>query len=751
MTSDQEAVPSPRPGTDSPRGVLATTAHLLRCVSRHRAATWILVATLVVDVTFASLLPLSLKFLIDHALVPHDAAILRAVIWALAAGMILNAVAALIRDYQYAWLAAHVLHDLRLRMFAQLQRLPLSFYARASAGDLLSRFSTDLGSVENALVLGMPCALASLMQIVLSTAVLFFLEWRLALLAFLGLPFCLVGPRLLGPRAAKAGAALRDQSGGLAGCVQENLGGQAVVKAFNLQRLATGSFTDLAERLRPQAIRFNFLSFLTERSPDLTMTLFNVLIIGGGAWLAFRGSLSIGSLVSFQAVFVGVYAAVVGITSVTVVLLQATGGLQRVTGLLETKVTIADAPDAKALPRLTSAIDFDRVTFSHDGSRNSLENVSLTISAGTRNAFVGASGCGKSTSLSLLLRFHDPDSGCIRWDGTDLKQGTLASLYDQVGVVLQESFLFNTTIRENIRLGKTDATDAEVEAAARAADLHEIVSALPQQYDTLVGERGSRLSGGQRQRVALARALVRDPAVLLLDEATSALDPATEATINATLRRVARARTVVNVTHRLDAIVDYDRIFVFAAGQLVEQGRHVELLARRGAYHALWSKQAGLSLSGDGETAMIEPDRLAQVAIFQDMPAGVREWIATRLTTEHFEAGRNVMVQGEPGRRLYIIVRGKVAVSVARPDGAEQRVAVLTDGDYLGEMSLLSRNPVSATVQALEPSVCLSLPREHFLRLLQESPALSARIAAMAEKRAAVDREILDCSGASTS
>jgi ATP-binding cassette subfamily B protein len=345
---------------------------------------------------------------------------------------------------------------------------------------------------------------------------------------------------------------------------------------------------------------------VTERSPNIGMLLFNVLLISGGSYLAFHGSLSIGSLVSFNALFIMVSSSVMGLTAVTPTLLQATGGMQRVRELLDEPPTVVELPGARPLPKLASGIRFEDVTFGYTPEQTNLVNVSMNLPSGARTAFVGHSGCGKSTNLNLIMRFYDPQAGRVTFDGIDLRATLLDSLYDQVGIVFQESFLFNTSIRENIRLGRSGATDAEVEEAAKAAELHDIILQMPEGYETIVGERGGRLSGGQRQRVAIARALIRNPSLIILDEATSALDPGTEAAINDTLDRVAAGRTVISVTHRLKSVVNFDCIFVFKQGRVIEQGSHESLLRLGGTYAGMWRRQSGTSVSATGDLRVID-------------------------------------------------------------------------------------------------------------------------------------------------
>ena len=267
--------------------------------------------------------------------------------------------------------------------------------------------------------------------------------------------------------------------------------------------------------------------------------------------------------------------------------------MERVNQLIKAQPAIADRPNARKVPRLSQAIQFEHVTFSYSDGLPTLLNLNMDLPAGASLALVGPSGAGKSTVLNLILRFYDPQQGHVLFDGVDLRDATLDSVRGQIGTVFQDNVLFNISIRENIRLGKLDATDAQVVEAAKAAEIHDFILSLPQGYDTVVGEQGSRLSGGQRQRLAIARAIIRNPAILLLDEATSSLDSLTEAAINATLSRLARGRTTISVTHHLASVVHADRIYVLDRGVLKEQGTHDELLKRGGLYAQLWREQSG--------------------------------------------------------------------------------------------------------------------------------------------------------------
>lgn len=708
---------------------------LLSYLRPYTSRAIVLTVTLVVEGAFNILLALSLKFIIDLAIAPRNPRVLSLVVAGLGIGFILTGASQVARDYLYAWLGSRILNDVRVEMFAHLQQLSLGFYARMRAGDLSSRFSSDLSAVENAVVLGIPGALLCVINIAFSTCILFALDWRLALGAIVGLPLCVIGPKVISPRALKAGYQLRVEQAALTSTIHENLGAQQIVKAFSLSESVIANFEGQAKRLAGMATRFNFLSYASERSPNIGMLLFNILLISGGSYLAFTGSLSIGSLVSFNALFITVSTAVMGLTAVTPSLLQATGGMQRIRELLDEQPTIVERPNARPLPPLLSGISFENVTFGYTQEQNNLRNVGMNLPAGSRIAFVGHSGCGKSTNLNLIMRFYDPQAGRITFDGIDLRDVKIDSLYDQVGIVFQESFLFNATIRENIRLGKSKATDAEVEAAAQAAELHDLVLQMPDGYDTIVGERGGRLSGGQRQRVAIARALIRNPSLIILDEATSALDPATEAAINETLDRVSIGRTVISVTHRLQSIQHYDQIFVFRNGRVIEHGSHEMLLSFPGSYAEMWRRQHGTAMSSDGDFHVADTSILRDVPLFKDLDQSYLKDIAAMFSTEHVPTGRTVITQGDEGSRFYIIARGKVAISALRDHESPVQIATLEDGDYFGEISLLANIPTTATVTTLTPSIFLTVQREQLNKLVQQYGGLGAQMREALEHR----------------
>ena len=723
----------------APAGINAFLKRMISWFRPYPGRSALIILGLLTEMAWNSVLPKSIEHLIDHAIVPRNYPALVQVVVFLSVGVLIVCGMGLMRDYLYAGVSNRITNDLRLKLFDHLQALSLSFHSKRSVGDIAARVSSDLDSIKQALHSCLAWGVLPTMDVIVMNILLFTIDWRLALVAQLVWPLALLGPRILAPRATQASYRYKQEESHVLATVQESATGRPVIKAFGLEGRVQETFLNRLGKLGTTGLRMAFLGSLLERSSGMGIMVLQVAVLAFGGTLAWQGSITVGSLVAFNALFTAMSYALFYLAQYVPTLSHSSAGLLRLDEILDEKPAVAEAKDPVPLPPLTREIRVEDVVFAHEPDKIILDRVSLAIRHGESVAFVGPSGSGKSTLLNLLLRFYDPVAGRVTYDEVDLRFARRDDFVGQVGVVFQESFLFNVSLRENIRLGRLGASDAEVEAAARSAEIHDYIVTQPQGYDTPAGERGGSLSGGQRQRIAIARALLRDPRVLFLDEATSALDPATEASINRTIERVGRRRTVVSVTHRLSSVVGLDRVFVLDRGRLVESGPHAELVARGGAYATLWNKQSGLHVSEDGFSAGISAARLKQFPIFAGLDDTLLEQLAReRLVPESIPAGRALVVEGDPGDKFFIVARGSVAVTKKFPAG-ERRLAVLQDGDYFGELALLHNTPRTATVTALAPTTALALSRVHFLALLASAPGLREKIEAEAAARLAAN------------
>lgn len=677
------------------------------------------------DMGLNAQLSLSFKYLIDGALTQKNGRVLAIIIGALCASVVIVLLAGLWRDRLYAEATGQFTAGLRSRLYSHILRLSAGFYSRTPAGEIVSRFSSDLAEIEKALLNAVPWAVVPSLDALISTVLIFWLDWRLALLAILAFPLSMLGPRAMYARTAEASLTRRQFEAGLLNRVAESVAAQSLIRAFSLENFFLRSFHADNIDVQTSSKRLGFLMLLMERSAVVSTQVLQVMVIAGGGYLVFKGQMSIGTFAAFQSIFVTLTSSLSYIAQYAPQISQAGGCISHIEELLAESPQVCDSDSARDIPELSGSIELEAVSFSYDGNQKNLNGVNLKIPRGASVAFVGPSGSGKSTILNLVMRFYDPSHGSVRIDGNDLRTISQESLRARTAVVFQENYLLNASIRDNIRIANPLATEERIQQAAMQAGLHEFIAGLPEGYGTVVAQ--GRLSGGQRQRLGIARALIRDPHVLLLDEATSALDSVTEAQINATIEHAARGRTVLSVTHRLGAAVKADRIFYLEKGIVVEQGTHQELLAVDGAYARMWKKQSGFHLNAEGD-ARISPERLRTIPVLSDLDESVLAELSKALTTELCSKDQYLFHEGDTGDKFYILVRGTVEVLKASKGSGVRRVEVLQDGDTFGEQALLMNAPRSASIRSLAECTFLVLAGDKFRTLIARTPQLRYRL-----------------------
>ena len=541
--------------------------------------------------------PLFQRDIVDRVVATRDLSRLWLMVVGLVGVYVLLWLTGLGDQYTRHVLGARFIFDLRMHIYAYLQRLSLSFFERTSTGELMSRVTNDVNALEQFVTHGVILTTVDLLRLVGASAVLLVLEWRLALIMLVLVPVMAAGLRWFNQRVRPVYRSVRDRLGDINAKLEDNLAGIRVIQAFGQEESELERFRDVSEhyyRERVRAIR-SWSTFF----PALyaVAAIGGVGVLGAGAWLVIDGQLSLGTLVAFLSYVTSFYDPLRRLTEVDNTFQQAIAAGERIFELLDEVPEITDAPDAIALDEIEGDVVFDDVHFRYGDGDAVLHDVEFHMAPGEVVALVGPSGAGKTSIANLLCRFYDPIHGRVLVDGHDLRQMQIESLRQHVAVVLQDTFLFNATVRENLLFGKADATEREMCAAARAAYAHEFILQLPQGYDTEIGERGVRLSGGQKQRLALARAILADPRILILDEATSSVDAEAEYLIQQALDEVLKGRTSLVIAHRLSTIRNADKIIALEEGRIREVGDHHELLARGGLYSQLYRRQLDLATS----------------------------------------------------------------------------------------------------------------------------------------------------------
>jgi ABC-type multidrug transport system fused ATPase/permease subunit len=535
--------------------------------------------------------PLFQKEIVDEVITARDLKYLGVLIAALVGAYALGQLVQIGDNYIRHSLGEKFIFDLRVRLYAYLQKMSLSFFERKSTGELMSRVTNDLSALEHFVTHGSALTAVDLIRLIGGSIILFVLDWRLAALVLIPIPILAVALRHYNTKIRPVYRSVRARLGDINAKLQDNLSGIRVIQAFAREDLERKRFTTESERYyqaRVEGIRYWSVFFPAIR---FLGAMGSVIVLGVGAVMAVKGELSLGTLVAFLSYTTSFYEPINRLTEVDNIFQEAIAAGERFFELLDETTEVKDAPGAMDLPAVRGKIVFNRVTFRYGTGDQILHDLVFQMAPGEMVALVGPSGAGKTSIANLICRFYDPVQGKITLDGRDLRRIKLSSLRQQVAVVLQDSFLFNNTVLENLLYGKPNATKEEIIQAARAANAHDFIMQLPEDYETEIGERGVKLSGGQKQRLALARAILADPSVLILDEATSSVDAEAEFLIQQALERVLKGRTSLVIAHRLSTVRNADNIIVLDQGRIVESGKHNDLMQRGGLYNQLYQRQ----------------------------------------------------------------------------------------------------------------------------------------------------------------
>jgi len=521
------------------------------------------------------------------------------------ASALVAAAIGVLQGYLNSVVGEGIMRDIRTSLVSHLHRMPLSFFTGTKTGEIMNRVSNDVDNVDNVVTGTLTTIVTNVVLIGTTLIAMFLWNWRLALLSIAIVPLMVFPLGPVGRRMYQIRKRTREKRDEIESITQETLSisGITLIKSFAREAYERARFYSVGTRLMHLEIDLAMVGRWFIASVTAMVVVGPALVWFGGGWFAIVSGLKVGVIVAFVSFIQGrLYGPAAALAGIQVQVVSALAVFERIFDYLDLKPEEYDPPNAISLPGVSGDIRFENVAFAYDGTRNILNGISFHVRPGEVAAFVGPSGAGKTTITALVPRFYDPQSGRVLVDGHDVRTVTLESLRRDIGIVTQETYLFHDTVANNLRYGKPDATEAELEAATRAANIADFIASLPDGYQTVVGERGHKLSGGERQRLAIARVLLKDPRILILDEATSSLDYENEAAIQRALETVMRGRTSLVIAHRLSTVLAADVIFVVDEGRIVESGHHAALLARGGLYSRLYRTQ--LSSVGSEPSAL---------------------------------------------------------------------------------------------------------------------------------------------------
>jgi len=571
---------------------------MLKKIARYFLPYWKLLILLAVSIIITSalgLLPaIFIKNIIDIALPQKDINLLIILIVSSFGAILFSGLVVVGQNYLNSWIAKYIMYDIRNSMFNHIQHMAIRFFSNVKAGEITSLMNNDIGGIENIFSGTFVQILQNIFIFVITAATMFYTNWKLALAGMIILPLFIIPTRKVGRVRWKIAAQTQDKLADLNNIILETLSisGTMLVKLFTREKQQEEKF----ESINKEATKLQIKESLAGRW--FFMAISTVVAIGpmiiyliGGLLLIRYSDITVGSIVMFVALLGRLYGPVASFANISVDVSRSMALFERIFEYFKIKQEIVDKPDAVSLKQIEGSIKFNNVCFSYGEKIQTLKDINIDIKSGQIVAFVGPSGAGKTTITYLLPRFYDVNSGSITIDGRDIRSVTIESLRKQIGMVTQDTYLFNTSIRQNLLFSNPEASEEEIFSVCKTANIHDMINSLPDAYETIVGERGIKLSGGEKQRIAIARVLLKNPRVVILDEATSALDSVSESLIQSAIEPLLRGRTSLVIAHRLSTIMAADCIYVVEDGCIVEQGTNEQLLALNGAYKNLYDRQ----------------------------------------------------------------------------------------------------------------------------------------------------------------
>ncbi len=569
-----------------------------RLFSPYRARLTVLLALILVSSGVGVVSPFLLRGVFDTAFPRHDVTLLSLLVGGMVAASVLSGVLGVGQTWLSNQVGQRVMHDLRSAVYAHLQRMSLAFFTRTRTGEVQSRIANDIGGIDNVVTSTATSIMSNLTTVAATVVAMVLLDWRLAVFSLCLLPFFVWLTRRVGQERRRITSVRQGRLADMSTLVEESLSVSGVLLGKTMGRGAemTDRFAGESAQLADLEVRSRMAGRWRMASVQMSFAVLPAAVYWFAGWSIARHSdlVSIGTVVAFTSLQTRLLFPIQSLLSVGLDVQTSLAMFARIFEYLDLEVDIAERPEATELVSTRGDVNIEDVWFAYEQDAPwTLQGVHAHIPAGTRTAVVGETGAGKTTLAYLVARLYEPQHGRVSIDGVDIRAVTLASLSDTVGLVSQETYLFHSSIRENLRFARPQASDEEIERAARAAHIHELIGSLPEGYDTLVGERGYRFSGGEKQRIAIARTVLRDPPVLILDEATSALDTETERAVAQALDDLSRGRTTIAIAHRLSTVRDADQILVLDRGRVVQRGTHEELLEQGGRYAELVSDGGG--------------------------------------------------------------------------------------------------------------------------------------------------------------